>query len=192
MVAQEAPAAANWYRTRLFVVPQLHSSVLPLLTSSAWPKSSMAFAGHDTTELKAKYRDAMCINPKLIIQTCAKHRKQHTSSARATPRQGPAGRRLLKRRLLMNFPKRNKQTTVQSLNARLSQPCKGHVTRAAIVQWEDQGEGDEERLPYPVERLQVWPQGREMEIHGKLVPEQEARELEGEEVAAGGKNKKRK
>ena len=129
MVAQEAPAAANWYRTRLFVVPQLHSSVLPLLTSSAWPKSSMAFAGHDTTELKAKYRDAMCINPKLIIQTCAKHRKQHTSSARATPRQGPAGRRLLKRRLLMNFPKRNKQTTVQSLNARLSQPCPGRRTR---------------------------------------------------------------
>ena len=38
------------------------------------------------------------------------------------PRQGPAGRRLLKRRLLINFPKRNKQTTVQSLNARLSQP----------------------------------------------------------------------
>ena len=33
----------------------------------------------------------------------------------------------------------------------------GHVTRAAIVQWEDQGEGDEERLPYPVERLQVCP-----------------------------------
>ena len=72
MVAQEAPAAANWYRTRLFVVPQLHSSVLPLLTSSAWPKSSMASAAHDTTELKAKYRDAMCINPKLIIQTCEK------------------------------------------------------------------------------------------------------------------------
>ena len=33
----------------------------------------------------------------------------------------------------------------------------GHVTRAAIVQWEDQWEGDEERLPYPVERLQVCP-----------------------------------
>ena len=31
----------------------------------------------------------------------------------------------------------------------------GHVTRAAIVQWEDQGEEDEEGLPYPVERLQV-------------------------------------
>ena len=68
----------------------------------------------------------------------------------------------------------------------------GHVTRAAIVQWEDQGEGDEERLPYPVDRLQVCPQGREMEIHGQLVPEQEARELEGEEVSTGGKNKKRK
>ena len=66
------------------------------------------------------------------------------------------------------------------------QDRKGHVTRAAIVQWEDQGEGDEERLPYPVERLQVCPQGREMEIHGQLVPEQEARELEGEEVSAGG------
>ena len=72
------------------------------------------------------------------------------------------------------------------------QDRKGHVTRAAIVQWEDQGEGDEERLPYPVERLQVCPRGREMEIHGQLVPEQEARELEGEEVSAGGKNKKRK
>ena len=53
----------------------------------------------------------------------AKHRTQHPGSARATPRQGPAGRRLLKRRLLINFRKRNKQTTVQSLNARLSQPC---------------------------------------------------------------------
>ena len=68
----------------------------------------------------------------------------------------------------------------------------GHVTRAAIVQWEDQGEGDEERLPYPVERLQVCPQGREMEIHGQLVPEKEAREFEGEEVSTGRKNKKRK
>ena len=72
------------------------------------------------------------------------------------------------------------------------QDRRGHVTRAAIVQWEDQGEGDEERLPSPVERLQVCPRGREMEIHGQLVPEQEARELEGEEVSAGGKNKKRK
>ena len=68
----------------------------------------------------------------------------------------------------------------------------GHVTRAAIVQWEDQGEGDEERLPYPVERLQVCPHCREMEMHGQLVPEQEARELEGEEVCTGRKNKKRK
>ena len=47
----------------------------------------------------------------------------------------------------------------------------GHVTRAAIVQWEDQGEGDEERLPYPVEGLQVCPQGKEMEMHGHLVLE---------------------
>ena len=30
----------------------------------------------------------------------------------------------------------------------------GHVTKAAIVQWEDQGEEDEERLPYLVERLE--------------------------------------
>ena len=72
------------------------------------------------------------------------------------------------------------------------QDCTGHVTRAAIVQWEDQGEEDEERLPYPVGRLQVCPQGRDMEIHGQLVPEQEARELEGEEVPTGEKNKKRK
>ena len=33
-------------------------------------------------------------------------------------------------------------------------------------------------------------QGREMEIQGLLVLEQEARELEGEEVSAGRKNKK--
>ena len=59
-----------------------------------------------------------------------KHRTQHTGSARTTPRQGPAGRRLLKRRLLINFPKRNKQTTVQSLSARLSQPCLSHETFA--------------------------------------------------------------
>ena len=31
-----------------------------------------------------------------------------------------------------------------------------HVTKAAMVQWEDQGKDDEERLPYLVERLQVW------------------------------------
>ena len=68
----------------------------------------------------------------------------------------------------------------------------GPVTRAAILQWEYQGEGDEERLPYPVERLQVCPQGREMEIHVQLVPEQEARKLEGEEVSTGRKNKKPK
>ena len=66
----------------------------------------------------------------------------------------------------------------------------GHVTRAALVQWEDQGEGDEERLP--VERLQVCPKGRGMKIHGQLVLEQEARELEAEEVSTGRKNKKGK
>ena len=68
----------------------------------------------------------------------------------------------------------------------------GHVTKAAIVQWEDQGEEDEERLSYAVERLHVCPQGREMEIHGQMVLEQEARELEGEEVSAGRRRKKRK
>ena len=68
----------------------------------------------------------------------------------------------------------------------------GHVTRAAIVQWEVHGEADEERLQDRVERLQVCPQGREMEIHGQLVPEQEARELEVEEVSTRRKNKKRK
>ena len=68
----------------------------------------------------------------------------------------------------------------------------GHVTKVAIVQWEDQGEEGKERLPYPVERLQVCLQGREMEIHGQLVPEQGARELEGEEVSAERKNKKKK
>ena len=60
------------------------------------------------------------------------------------------------------------------------------------MQWEDQGEGDQERLPYPVERLQVCPRGRVMEKHGQLVPEQEAGELEEEEVSTGRKNKKRK
>ena len=68
----------------------------------------------------------------------------------------------------------------------------GHVTKAAIVQWEDQGVKDEERLPYPVEILRVCLQGREMEIQGQLVPRQEARELEGQEVSAERKNKKRK
>ena len=68
----------------------------------------------------------------------------------------------------------------------------GHVTKAAILQWEDQGGEDEKRMPYPVERLQVCPQGREMEVHGQLVPEQEARELEGEEVSSGGKNTQQK
>ena len=43
-----------------------------------------------------------------------------------------------------------------------------------------------------MERLQVFPQGREMEIHGQLVPEQEARELEGEEVLTGGKGQEEK
>ena len=65
----------------------------------------------------------------------------------------------------------------------------GHVTRAAIVQWEDQGEGDEERLPYPVERLQVCRKGREMEIHGQLVPEQGARELEVRRCRRGGRTR---
>ena len=68
----------------------------------------------------------------------------------------------------------------------------GHVTKAAIVQWEDQGEADEERLPYPVERLQVCSEGREMEIHGQLIPEQEVRELKGDEVSTRRKNKERK
>ena len=68
----------------------------------------------------------------------------------------------------------------------------GHVTKAAILQWEDQGEEDEERLPYLLGRLQVCLQGREMEMHGQLVAEQEARELEDEELSTGRKNKKRK
>ena len=38
----------------------------------------------------------------------------------------------------------------------------GHVRRAAVVQWEDHGEGDDERLPWPIARLQVCPQGREI------------------------------
>ena len=72
------------------------------------------------------------------------------------------------------------------------QDCMGRVTKAAIVQWEDQGDEDEERLPYRVERLQVCRQGREMEIHGQLVSEQKARELEGEEVSTERENKKQK
>ena len=68
----------------------------------------------------------------------------------------------------------------------------GHVMKAAIVQSDDQEEEDEERVQYQPQRLRLCPQGREMEIQGQLVPEQEARELEGEEVSAGRKNKKRK
>ena len=41
-------------------------------------------------------------------------------------------------------------------------------------------------------RLRECLQGREMEIHGQLVPEQEAQELEGEEVSSGVKNKKKR
>ena len=80
--------------------------------------------------------------------------------------------------------------TVEEMNEQ--QECTWHVTKAAIVRWEDQGVEDEEGLPYPVERLRVCPQGRQMEIQGQLVQEQEARELEGEEMSAGRKNKKRK
>ena len=40
----------------------------------------------------------------------------------------------------------------------------GHETRAAIAQWEDQEEGDEERLPYLEARLRPCLQGWEMEI----------------------------
>ena len=68
----------------------------------------------------------------------------------------------------------------------------GHEMKAAIVQPDDQGQQDEERLRYPVERLRVCQRGREMEIQGQLVPEQGARELEGEVVSAGRKNKKKK
>ena len=51
---------------------------------------------------------------------------------------------------------------------------------------------DEERLQYPKVRLRVCPPRREMEIQGHLFPEQEAQELEGEEVSSGRKNKKKK
>ena len=37
--------------------------------------------------------------------------------------------------------------------------------------------GDEETLQYLLERLRVCSRGREMEIQGHLVPEQEAQEL---------------
>ena len=68
----------------------------------------------------------------------------------------------------------------------------GHETRAAIVQWEDQDDGDYERLRYPEARLRVCPRGREMEIQGQLVREQEVKELEGEEVLSGRKSRKKK
>ena len=38
----------------------------------------------------------------------------------------------------------------------------------------------------------MFPQGGEIEIQGQLVPEQEARQLEGDEALAWRKNKKRK
>ena len=58
----------------------------------------------------------------------------------------------------------------------------GHETKAAIVQCEDQDDGDNERLPYPEARLRVFPRGPEMEIHGQLVLEQDVKELEGMEM----------
>ena len=68
----------------------------------------------------------------------------------------------------------------------------GYETRVAMVQWEDQEEGDEERLLYVEARGSICPRGREMEIQEQLVPEQEAQELKGEEMSSGMKNKKKK
>ena len=67
----------------------------------------------------------------------------------------------------------------------------GHETKAAIVHWKDQEEADEERLPYPGARLRMCLRGREREIEGQLVPEQEAPELEGQEVSSGRRKKKK-
>ena len=68
--------------------------------------------------------------------------------------------------------------------------CAGREKRAAILQWEDHDEGDNERLRYPEARSRSCPQGREIEIQEQLVPEQEVQELEGEEVSASTKSKK--
>ena len=51
--------------------------------------------------------------------------------------------------------------------------CTGHETSAAIVQWEDQDDGYNHRLPYPEAMLRVCRRGQEMEIQGQLVAEQE-------------------
>ena len=56
-----------------------------------------------------------------------KHRRNHIGSAGVATRQGLAGRRFFKRRLLANFCKRNKQTIVQSLNDGLSHPWRRSI-----------------------------------------------------------------
>ena len=68
----------------------------------------------------------------------------------------------------------------------------GHETRAAIVQWEDQHDGDNARLPYPEARLRVRQRGPEMQLQEQLVPQQEVQELEGKEVSSWRKSIKRK
>ena len=68
----------------------------------------------------------------------------------------------------------------------------GRETKAAILQWEDQDDGDNELLPYPEARLRLCSRGREMEIQGQLVQEQTVKELEGTEVSSGRKNRKKK
>ena len=78
-----------------------------------------------------------------------------------------------------------KEVIVQKGNAE-------HETRAATVQWEDQDDGDNERLPYQEARLRVCPKGSETEIQGHLGPEHEVKELEGTEVSSRRRNRKNK
>ena len=75
--------------------------------------------------------------------------------------------------------------TVQEVNVQKDHT--GHETRAAIVQWEDKDDCDNERLSYPEARLRVGPRGRGINLQGQLVPEHKVKELKGMEASFGEK-----
>ena len=68
----------------------------------------------------------------------------------------------------------------------------GDETRAAIVQWMDKKDEDNEWLPHPEAGLRVGPRAQEMYIQGRFVPEHEVKELEGMGLTSGRKARKRK
>ena len=69
---------------------------------------------------------------------------------------------------------------------------RGALDKGSRHTMKDRDEGDNERLPYTEARLRVCPRGREMEIQGQLVPEQEVQEPESEEMLSGRKSKRKK